>query len=196
MFEMDKKVLRNYLAIALITLVVLLGKLIPHLPNFSPMQSMALLGGAYITRKYLAYILPIVLIYVTDFVLNNTIYRIYYPDHEGLVFFSDYMLVVLPSILLIVALGQFFLKRFKTEKLILTALAGSVLFFLITNFGAWISPTSIYSKNIAGLLQSYIAGIPFFRASVLSTLLFTLLSFGGIEVLANYLSKLSQLVEG
>lgn len=196
MFEMDKKVLRNYLAIALITLVVLLGKLIPHLPNFSPMQSMALLGGAYITRKYLAYILPIVLIYVTDFVLNNTIYRIYYPDHEGLVFFSDYMLVVLPSILLIVALGQFFLKRFKTEKLILTALAGSVLFFLITNFGAWISPTSIYSKNIAGLLQSYIAGIPFFRASVLSTLLFTLLSFGGIEVLANYLSKRSQLVEG
>ena len=196
MFEMDKKVLRNYLAIALITLVALLGKLIPHLPNFSPMQSMALLGGAYITRKYLAYILPIVLIYVTDFVLNNTIYRIYYPDHEGLVFFSDYMLVVLPSILLIVALGQFFLKRFKTEKLILTALAGSVLFFLITNFGAWISPTSIYSKNIAGLLQSYIAGIPFFRASVLSTLLFTLLSFGGIEVLANYLSKRSQLVEG
>jgi hypothetical protein len=196
MIEMDKIELRNYLAIGLISAVAILGKLIPHLPNFSPMQSMALLGGAYITRKYLAYILPIVLIYATDFILNNTIYRTYYPDHEGLVFFSDYMLVVLPSILLIVALGQFFLKRFKTEKLILTALAGSVLFFLITNLGAWISPTSIYSKNIAGLLQSYIAGIPFFRASVLSTLLFTLLSFGGIEVLANYLSKRSQLVEG
>ena len=196
MIEMDKKVLRNYLAIGLITIVAILGKLIPHLPNFSPMQSMALLGGAYLTRKYLAYILPIVLIYITDFVLNNTIYRVYYPDHEGLVFFSDYMLVVLPSILLIVALGHFFLKRFKIEQLIVTALAGSVLFFLITNFGSWIGAGSPYPKNMIGLIQAYIAGIPFFRASVLSTLLFTLLSFGGIEVLTNYLANRSQLVKG
>ena len=78
----------------------------------------------------------------------------------------------------------------------MTALAGSVLFFLITNFGSWIGAGSPYPKNMIGLIQAYIAGIPFFRASVLSTLLFTLLSFGGIEVLTNYLANRSQLVKG
>ena len=54
-----------------------------------------------------------------------------------------------------------------------TALIASACFFLLSNFGAWLDPLMQYEKSPAGLLQCYIAGLPFWRATLGSDVLFT-----------------------
>ena len=60
--------------------------------------------------------------------------------------------------------------------------AGSVLFFLVTNFGAWIG-SPMYPQTAGGLAAAYIAGVPFFQWTVLSTLFYSALLFGGFALL-------------
>ena len=62
------------------------------------------------------------------------------------------------------------------------ALAGSLLFFVVTNFATWLG-SSMYPQNAAGLLAAYVAGIPFFQWTVLGTLFYAGLLFGGFELL-------------
>ena len=62
------------------------------------------------------------------------------------------------------------------------SLAGSVLFFVVTNFGAWLA-SPVYAPNVAGLLQAYVAGIPFFQWTVLGTIAYAALLFGGFALL-------------
>ena len=62
------------------------------------------------------------------------------------------------------------------------SLAGSVLFFLVTNFGAWLGDP-MYPQTAAGLVAAYVAGIPFFQWTVLGTLFYSALLFGGFALL-------------
>ena len=57
-----------------------------------------------------------------------------------------------------------------------------LLFFVVTNFGAWLSDPA-YPKTAAGLAAAYVAGIPFFQWTVLGTLFYAALLFGGFELL-------------
>lgn len=53
------------------------------------------------------------------------------------------------------------------------ALISSACFFLISNFGAWLDPMMQYEKSPAGLLNCYFAGLPFWRSSLTSDVLFS-----------------------
>ena len=53
------------------------------------------------------------------------------------------------------------------------SILGSCMFFVITNFGVWLT-SSFYEKSINGLLNCYIMGIPFFTNTLLSTILFVI----------------------
>ena len=57
-----------------------------------------------------------------------------------------------------------------------------MLFFAVTNFGAWLGSPA-YPKTGAGLLAAYAAGVPFFQWTVLGTLFYAALLFGGFELL-------------
>ena len=69
-------------------------------------------------------------------------------------------------------------------------LAGSVLFFLVTNFGAWLA-SPVYPRSGAGLLQAYIAGVPFFQWTLLGTLAYAAILFGGFALLRRRLPVLA-----
>jgi len=58
----------------------------------------------------------------------------------------------------------------------LASALSAVWFFLLTNFGAWLG-NEIYAPTMNGLMQAYVAGIPFFRNTLLSSVLFTLLAY-------------------
>ncbi len=62
------------------------------------------------------------------------------------------------------------------------SLAGSVLFFVLTNFSVW-AFGSMYTHDIAGLTAAYAAGLPFFQWTVLGTLFYAAVLFGGFELL-------------
>ena len=82
--------------------------------------------------------------------------------------FFTYIALIVP-----VALGVF-IERFKFREIVITGVLSSVGFFLITNFGAWLT-LDMYEKNLAGLINSYTLAIPFFHNTLISTFLYLLL---------------------
>lgn len=152
------------LALALIILGVL-TRFMPHMPNFNPVIAIALFGGYYLNKKY-ALSVPLLLMVISDIFLglHNTI-------------FFTWGSVVLISIL---GLSQ------KKNKSILNvagfSFISAVLFFVITNFGVWFS--GWYPLTLKGLADCFYMGIPFFRATLLSTLVYATVMFGAYELIA------------
>jgi len=162
-------------------------RLIPHHPpNVTPIAAMALVGGLYINRKALAFIFPVGALILSDLVLNNTINRGFFTEQTGMVLWADYMLYTYAALLLTVVIGRYLVKASAGAKIIGGALFSSVAFFLITNFGSWLT-LPMYPKSPAGLLLSYEAGVPFFRNTLLGNLVFCVAFIGSIE-LYKYLS--------
>ena len=69
------------------------------------------------------------------------------------------------------------------------SLVGSLLFFLVTNFGAWLA-SPLYPQNAAGLSAALVAGIPFFQNTVAGTLVYSTLLFGSFALLRQRLPAL------
>jgi hypothetical protein len=62
------------------------------------------------------------------------------------------------------------------------AVASSVLFFLITNFGTW-TLSGMYPMTASGLAACYVAAIPFFQNTIAGDLFYSGLLFGGFALL-------------
>ncbi len=163
------------LVLALIVSCILY-RIIPHPLNFAPITAMALLSGSYLkSHKYLAVIIPLVALFASDLVLNNTLYRGFYAE-SGFIFFKPYMIASFISIAVIVMIGSL-IKRSKFFQLVTASIGSSMVFFIITNFSSWIE-LPMYPKNLVGLVECYIAGIPFFPFTLFGDLVFTLVLFG------------------
>lgn len=131
----------------IIGLVILgvVSRLIPHWPNFTPVLAAALFAGAYIQDKKWAYMVPVATMIISDLFL---------PFHPTMPF-------VYGSMALVVFMGTL-IKKAKVGNLLLASIAGSVLFFIVTNFGEWaVDLYSMYPNNLSGLLLCYEAALPF-----------------------------------
>lgn len=141
-------------------------RFIPHPPNFAPVAAMALFGGAYFTKKWAAFLVPVSAMFITDLFLG----------------FHETMWAVYLSFALIVVIGMTMIKQKKIGFIFFASVISSVSFFIITNFGTWLS-TSYYEKTVTGLIACYIAAIPFFHQTLLSDLFFVVILFGMYEIL-------------
>jgi hypothetical protein len=157
--------------------VAALTRLLPHPPNFSPVEAIALFGGAYFASKQWSMVVPLLALLVSDLalgVLHGASYAAYLGGHT---FWSVYACIALS-----VVLGFRLRGRASGGRVIGYSLAGSVLFFVATNFAVWLWDP-LYPKTGAGLAACYAAGIPFFRWTVLGTLFYSALLFGGFALL-------------
>lgn len=179
---------QKLILVALLMIIGAFSRLIPHLPNFTPTEGITIFGVAYLGRKYLTVIIPLILMYLTDFIINNTTARVYFTEQEGIVWFSNYMIFNVISLVLIVFLTSHLLKKVNFKNVFLSAISASVVFYLVSNFGSLFSATSLYTKDFNGLMQSYVAGLPFFRTSLLSNLFFTSIIFGSYYLINSYLN--------
>lgn len=136
-----------------------LMRLIPHPPNFAPIGAMALFGGAHFASKRWSFVVPLSAMLFSDVIL----YLTKYPSHlAGL---PGSLAFVYGSFVLIVCLGFWLRKNRKLRHIAAATLAGSILFFLITNFGTWLM-WDMYPKTLSGLIACYAAAIPFFPKDV------------------------------
>jgi hypothetical protein len=147
-----------------------------HFFNFSPIGGMALFGAAYFTRKWNAFIVPFLALWVSNLILDNVIYAQYY---NGFAWFANWEVYL--AFAAIVGVGFVVLKKITTFRLIGASLSASVLFYLITNFFVWATGT-MYAKSLAGLIACYIAAIPFFWNTLAGDLFFVALLFGTFEL--------------
>lgn len=165
------------LTLAALIFIAALTRVIPHPPNFSPIEAVALFGGAYFAQRHWALLVPLAAMFASDLVLgllNGGIYWDYFAS-------AGYLLVY-ACIALSTVLGFGLRGKVSGGRVLAYSLAGSLLFFVVTNFGAWLGSPA-YPQTGAGLLAAYVAGIPFFQWTVLGTLFYAALLFGGFELL-------------
>ena len=149
-------------------------RLVPHPPNFSPIDAMALFSGAYLARKgVLAFAAPLGALFLSDLVLG----------------FYHGMATVYLSVALIVLLGSVALQRVSAVRVVGAALASSVLFFVVTNFGMWLS-SGIYPRTLAGLEACYVAAIPFYQNTLAGDLFYAAVLFGGFKLAERLMPRL------
>ena len=163
------------ITITAIIFALALFRLLPHLPNVSPVAAMALFGGAYFADKRMAFIVPFLALFVSDLVLGL---------HNSMIF-------VYAGFALTVVIGFQLQKRVTLTNTAFAVVVSSVLFFLLTNFGAWMT-SGLYAKSAAGLMQAYAAGIPFFQNSLLGNAVYAAVIFGGYHLLQKNITALKE----
>jgi hypothetical protein len=165
------------LVLAGMIVLAALTRVLPHPPNFSPVEAIALFGGAYFASRRWALIVPLAGMLLSDLVLAALRGGLYTSHLGSSAFWLVYLCIAASTVL-----GFGLRGKVGGARVLGYSLAGSVLFFLVTNFGVWLG-SSLYPQNAGGLMAAYIAGIPFFQWTVLGTLCYAALLFGGFALL-------------
>jgi len=166
------------LVLAAMILLAALSRLLPHPPNFSPIEAVALFGGAYFAHRAWAIVVPLVAMAISDVALglvNGGIYLDYFLNAH---FVSIYACIVLCTLL-----GFALRGRVSGGSVLGSSLAGSAIFFLVTNFAVWLSADPQVSTTCGSLGACYVAGLPFFQWTALGTLFYAAVLFGGFALL-------------
>lgn len=143
--------------------ITAVSRLLPHPPNFAPLCTIALFGGATFADRRLAFLIPLSAMLLSDAILG----------------FHSLMPVVYAALAVNVALGMWAGNRLKVARLLPAGLAGTVAFFVISNAGVWWK----YSEHtLASLIQCYTLAIPFFQNSLAADLVFGVLLFGAVSL--------------
>ena len=148
-------------------------RLVPHPPNFSPIDAIAFFSGAYLGRRWLAFAAPFLALLLSDAVLGF---------YQGMEF--QYV-----SVALIVILGAIVLPRTSIQRVGAASLASSILFFAVSNFGTWVV-SGMYPHTVAGLASCYVAAVPFFQNTVAGDLFYSALLFGGFAIAERLVPRL------
>lgn len=164
---------RHLITFSLILLAAL-SRLLPHPPNFAPITALALFGAVYLDRKH-SFIVPIAAVLISDYFLG----------------FYTSMMWVYASFLAVGVIGLWLRNHQGIVPTIGATLSGSILFFVVTNFGVWISYEVSYPHTFAGLIECYVAAIPFFRNTLLGDAVYVGAMFGMYELAKKFLPSLS-----
>ncbi len=156
MIKLKKNLKVLILPVSLI-LILSFSRLIPHPYNFTPILAVGVFGGFYFKNFILSLFIVVSAMFIGDLVIG----------------FHSTMFFTYSALAFAVAIGMF-IKKLNFKEIIFSGLSSSVIFFLVTNFGSWLT-MPVYEKSASGLLQSYIMGIPFFHNTLLSTLVYLLI---------------------
>jgi hypothetical protein len=153
------------------------SRLLPHWHNFTAVGAMGIFGAAYLSKKIWSYLTVIIILFSSNLILDNLVYSHYF---EHFVWFTQSSIWVYAGFLIMVLLGHILLKKVRISNLLIVSIFGSVLFFLVTNFGVWMQGT-LYPKTGSGLLISYTAGLPFLPNTLIANVMYCCLFFGLYE---------------
>ena len=148
-----------YFGLGLIVLLAF-SRLIPHPPNFTPILGMAIFSGAIINRKFLAYLVPLAAMLLSD---------LYLGFHSG-------MPIIYFTLAICVLIGTFIESRVTIFNSILVITGGVLVFYLITNFAVWYG-SGMYENSFSGLITCYVMGIPFLQNTFISSLMYGMGAF-------------------
>ncbi len=163
------------LAFVLVLLAVVY-RVAPHPTwwNFTPLAASLLFFGAKQPRTRMW--IPLALAFAADLGLNLFVYH-YRVGPEILVSLAFYAGVL--------GLGSVLKRNPSMLRVAGASLTMSVGFFVISNFAAWLSMTDLYPRSFAGLMEAYVAAIPFFRGTLAGDMFFSLVFFGIAAILTS-----------
>jgi hypothetical protein len=165
-----------YLTVALAAL----ARFAPHPPDFSPAYAALLFGGACL-RKRDSIWFPVVVLAVSDFLLTTVVYGM----HFGWADTSDWV-----GFAAVALIGWGLRNKISVKKVVVASLASGTAFFIISNFGVWLGGL-IYPRTLTGLGACFVAALPFFGNTLLSSVLFSGVLFGAYEFYRRRARRLS-----
>ena len=151
---------KEILPISLI-LILAFARLIPHPPNFTPIIAVAIMSGYFFRNIYMSFSILLISMLIADILIG----------------FYENIIFVYIALLLITFVFFKISNKINFKNLFIYGFAGSLIFFIISNFGVWAlgSPgvqDIAYDKSLNGLIECYILAIPFFGNTFLSTVIF------------------------
>jgi len=178
--------LTRQIGISFLLLIVIasLYRILPGRPyGFAPQLAMAIFGGAIFKDKKWAFLLPLLSMFISD-----ALYEVLYRNgvgtmqgfYEGQI--TNYVLFGLMTFF------GFFIKNYNIGKIAAAALAAPTAYFLLSNFMVWASNSPLAGlgrpKTLNGLMLALSDGLPFYKWSLVATVIFSALLFGSYFLIA------------
>lgn len=154
-------------------------RLLPHIPNFTPIGAIALFGGVYFSRK-IALALPIAAMAISDVFIGYYGFKL--------------MIFVYGSFFLCVILGFWLKKHKKWQTILGSSILAACIFFFLTNFAVW-AFTPWYAKTFSGIIQCYLMALPFFRNTLFGNLFYVTVFFGAYEIISLWVREKFRTIE-
>jgi hypothetical protein len=169
-------------------LLIVIGSVF-RVMGFAPQLAMAIFGAAVIKDKKLAFVLPLFSMFLSD-LLYQLMYTYGYANYGGFYEGQITNYIIIAGICLI----GFWARNLSFTRIALATILAPIVFFLASNFvvwqggGGWQRP-----KTFDGLMLSYADGLPFLRTSLLYTIMFSSILFGGYFLLQRFVVHRKQL---
>ena len=180
MSNQDQKLNSSFSYLVILAVLIVLGvagRLLPHPPNFTPMAAIALFAGFIFIKRYMSIIAVVATMLLCDYFAFGSLSASWFG--------SKSMFVVYLALLFPLVFKNFLQKKLGLLRLTGAALASSTVFFLSTNFAVWaFSP--MYEKTFEGLVLCFTMAIPFFQNTVAGNLVWSGVIFGVYFALRNF----------
>ncbi|TDH25617.1 hypothetical protein EXU57_13005 [Segetibacter sp. 3557_3] len=177
-------------AAALLILFAALTRLFPHYPNFTAIGAMAIFAGTTVADKKMAFLFPLAAMFFADVCLEL------FTSVKG--FYGYGQLFVYGAFMLITWLSTYIRKK-NVASIGFAAIWSGIIFFILSNFGEWLfSPVNLYPHTFAGLIEGYVAAIPFYKGelfgsfflnTIFGNLFFSALLFGSYYLITRGLKQ-------
>ncbi|WP_160714389.1 DUF6580 family putative transport protein [Chitinophaga solisilvae] len=160
---------------------------------FTPVGAMALFGGASFSQKWKSYAFPLLTLFISDIILM----QVFHKEYASGLLYKGWMWNYV-SFVLMVLIGQVMIQKISAGRIVLASVAAAFLHFLVSNFGVWVSgSTDIttglpFTRDIAGLTKCYILAIPYMQYTLIGTLIYSAIFFGGFELVQRRLRPAHQ----
>ncbi len=156
---------KTFFALALLVVVGVSGRLLPHAWDTTPITALALFVSVYFGVEYSIFFV-LVAMFISDSIIGFYAWQVMFSVY-GSFFIASF-------------LGQYIKRHKNIGVIFVTTFGSSLIFFLVTNWAVW-QFGAMYSHSFSGLIQSYVMGIPFFRNSLVGDLFYSGLFFGAFE---------------
>ena len=163
-------------SVVIMVVVASLYRAIPNRPfGFAPQLALAIFSGAVIKDKRYAFLLPLISMFISD-LLYQVLYMAgvtpIYGFYNGMLI--NYLLCAS------VTLFGLLIKKVRVTSILIASLAGPTFYFIVSNFLTWVGVGDYveYDKTWNGLMQCYVAALPFYKNSLMGTLVFSTVLFG------------------
>lgn len=168
-----------------------LYRIIPGRPlGFAPQLAIALFCGSVFSEKKYAFLVPLFSMLVSD-VLFEVLNRMGLTTITG---FYGMGQVVNYLFILAVTLIGFVINRRNVLAIAAGSVGAALFFYFASNTAVWIGGgldinNQPYPLTLQGLTNSLVAGLPFLRGSLQSSLLFSGILFGSYELFTRYIRR-------
>jgi hypothetical protein len=155
---------------------MILGRLVPHFPNMVPLTVLSILAGV-IFRKSFAVIITLFSLFISDMLLG------FFQTH---LVFGSWMLFTYSGCLFVMLFAPRSVRNnINVWSYLITS---TFLYWLWTNLGTWLM-TSLYSHNFSGVMNCFIAGLPFLRNAIIGNVIYMVIF---LPVVRKYLKHHSE----